>query len=309
MQTILFSCLILITCCCLAQNRYTDTSATVVSYWKKGDIRKYEIKEHSTTYTNDSLTKDEIEIDTINFFIADETAKSYLIEWEYLGHYSNDTDALKKKISEKLTKKFGNVKLEYSTAENGTFTQIENWEKLSKAFSYAFDEAIKSEKKNDALVKIFQKLKVIYKTKQGIENIFNKYVNTYHYLYGLEYFKNNPYYIESSLPNMFGGEPFPAQLAIKLDSVNTEKEIAYISINQSVDKEKARTAIISIIEMLTGKKSEGYFITKDDLFMINDKMKYSINLPDGWIVKHEFIRTVKADNVKNITKISINLLN
>lgn len=68
---------------------------------KKGEVKKYEIKELSTTYTNDTLTEDEIEIDTINF-IADETAKSYLIEWEYLGHSSNDTDALKKKYQKNL---------------------------------------------------------------------------------------------------------------------------------------------------------------------------------------------------------------
>jgi hypothetical protein len=50
------------------------------------------------------------------------------------------------------------------------------------------------------------------------------------------------------------------------------------------------------------------FLEKDDLFMINDKMKYKISIPDGWILKYEFHRTIKIDNVTKITKISINLL-
>ena len=293
----------------LAQNRYTDTSTTLVSYWKQGDLKNYEIKEETSTFTDDSLSETKTEIDTINFLVKEETNKSYLIEWEYLGHSSTDTDdQITKKISEKLNKKFGNLKLVYSTSETGAFHQIENWEKISKAFGYAFDEAIKSEKKNEELFKILKQLKELYQTKQGVENLFNKYVNTYHYLYGIEFFKSNPYYFETTLPNAFGGEPFPAQLAVKLDSINTDDEISYISINQSIDKEKAQKNILEILEKLSGKKMETDFLEKDDLFMINDKMKYKISIPDGWILKYEFHRTIKIDNVTKITKISINLL-
>ncbi len=292
-----------------AQNRYTDTSATLVSYWKKGDIKRFEITEQSVTYKHDTLKEEKTDIDTILFLVKEETSKSYLIEWEYLGNSSTDKDnAVLKKINEKLSKKYGNMKLLYSTSESGTFQQIENWEKLSKAFGYAFDEAIKGEKKNSDMVRIFKQLKELYQTKQGIENIFNKYVNTYHYLYGLEFFKNNPYYFETTLPNTFGGDPFPANLAIRLDSVNTADEKAYISIKQSVDKDKARTNIKEIIEKLGGKKLEDNFFDKDDLFLINDKMKYTVSLPEGWVEKYEFIRTIKVDNVKKITKININLL-
>jgi hypothetical protein len=80
------------------------------------------------------------------------------------------------------------------------------------------------------------------------------------------------------------------------------------SINQSIDKEKAQKNILEILEKLSGKKMETDFLEKDDLFMINDKMKYKISIPDGWILKYEFHRTIKIDNVTKITKISINLL-
>ena len=292
----------------IAQNRFTDTTTTLVAYWKKGDIKQFEIIDEKISYKNDTLTESEIDIDTINFIVAGETSKSYLIEWEYLGHSSTDTtDKLTQKITEKINKKFGNLRLEYSTSETGAFQQIENWEKLSKAFSYAFDEFIKSEKKNEELVSLLKKLKTIYQTKEGIENVFNKYLNTFHYLYGLEYFKNNPYYLETTLPNVLGGDPFPATLAIKLDSINTIDQLAYISINQSIDKEKAKENIIQLMEKIGGKviEDKGFL---DELFIIKDKMNYCIDIPEGWIRKYEFIRTLKIDTVKKFTKISINLL-
>ena len=79
-------------------------------------------------------------------------------------------------------------------------------------------------------------------------------------------------------------------------------------IKMAVDKDKARTNIKEIIEKLGGKKLEDNFFDKDDLFLINDKMKYTVSLPEGWVEKYEFIRTIKVDNVKKITKININLL-
>jgi hypothetical protein len=293
-----------------AQNKFTDNSTTLVAYWKKGTVKTFEIKEKTSSYQNDTLEEDKTEIDTIHFIIKEEHPKDYQIEWEYLGHSSTDTtDALPKKLNDKLNKKFGNLTVQYSTSETGAFNKIENWEKLSKAFCYIFDESIKEEKKGSKFEVMMQQLKDVYKTQNGIENLFNRYISTYHYLYGVEYAKDNPYYLETSIPNLFGGTPFPAKLAVRLDSVNTKDGLAYLSINQSIDKEKAKENILEIIQKLSGEKMNADAANELELFSINDKMKYVVSLEEGWVEQYEFTRTVKVNDAKKVTRLSINLVN
>jgi hypothetical protein len=114
--------------------------------------------------------------------------------------------------------------------------------------------------------------------------------------------------VDSEIPNIFGGKPFPALLTLSLLKLDASKDFARISIDQDLDKQRA-TALIqeAIVKLAATVDSTAKDKIKLETMEISDHMEYDLALSDGWIKKAVLKRTAKTPGIQKteITEILI----
>jgi hypothetical protein len=120
----------------------------------------------------------------------------------------------------------------------------------------------------------------------------------YHSAYGVEY-SFTPQITETTLPNFIGGDPWPAQVSLKLSKLNAKEDLAQVQINQEIDQVKAAAIIKQYIAKLSA--AQGKELPKDALpstIMIKDNTEFDIVLSSGWIKRAYMKRVAKVSDIE-----------
>lgn len=272
-----------------AQNTATDSTAPCVAYWRKGEVKNLVIKKTSITMDAGKEKKASSSTHEATLTVLDSTEKSYTLEWKYKPNKKSEIPEL-----ETFNNLLTQLKVIYSVTETGAYDSLINYEELKKYISEMLDELSKlSDNKKDMSATLTQYLPLL-KSKEGIESIFLKDIQTYHAPYGIEYSTKEPQTYETELPNVLGGDPFPAVVTLTLNKVDIPNDLAVIDISQDVDKEKAVKLMKEFFVRLSKAQNkplpEGEILTSME---IQDHYQYDLVLSDGWIRRMFTKRIIK----------------
>ncbi len=276
------------------QNKVTDTTATVVSYWQKGDKARLSFTQTKEKYKNGQLNSNNSSASIIDISIVDATEKSYTINWKYSNIKVNDQQA--NPLVQKLAKLSEGLVVIYKTDEMGTFKELVNWKKLQNSVYDALDKIAK-EFNSPQVDAALNQVKSVYSTKESIEQIVIRDVQLFHSLYGGEYKLKEKIVSETQLPNFLGGDPFPAIVTIEMTELKPKDNYCKIQILQSIDKAKATKVISDWVEKVSDGKSKE---TKMPTINIDDFSEFEVELITGWVTRAFHKRIVEADDTKNI---------
>lgn len=284
------------------QNKVTDTSATVVGYWGKGDTKKLIVKQGKEKNVNGKSSKEGSAYEA-TMKVLDETEKSYTIEWTY-RNISVDSD---NPLMKSLYKMAEGLKVIYKTDELGIFKELVNWEEMQSYLYKGLDKVEKEFGDNQAAKAVVKQFKGIYSTRESIESTLRD-IQLYHTPYGAEYKLNEPITAETQLPNILGGDPFPARLEIQMTVLKPKENYCKIVTKQEIDKERASKIIFEFIKKMAEKS--GKPLPKDTeipVITTNDISEHEIELAEGWVKRAYYKREMQSGQVKQIETYEITL--
>ncbi len=284
------------------QNKVTDTSATIVGYWQKGDYARLSLMQTKERYKNGKLNSSGSSNSLIDFLVTDATENSYTINWKYVSIDLGGPPS--SPLIEKLLKVIQGVTVVYQTDEMGTFKELLNWKEIQKIVYDAVD-SVGWQVNKDEMNAILSQLKNVYASKESIEQIVIRDVQLFHSLYGGDYVLKQKLVADTELPNFLGGEPFPAILTIEMTELKPRENFCKVQILQSINKEKATKLISDFIEKLSAGKSKE---TVMPVIGISDFNEFEVELNKGWVMRAFYKRIVEAENTKNIETYEIRKL-
>jgi hypothetical protein len=290
------------------QNTVTDSSATCVAYWKKGDVKTVTINKTSINYKKTKPPETTKATCKAIMTILEESETGYKIQWQYKVDNSAPGISDLSKFNELLT----NLKIIYTTSETGAYDSLVNYEEVKKFMSTTLNEIGKLKKyESPEFQKFLDQFKTLLENRQGIEGFLMKDINVLHSPYGIEYDKKHPQVFESELPNIFGGEPFPAVVTLSLLKLDATNNSAKIRILQTIDKEKSaailKEILIKLATPIRADAKEGIESAGIDSIELNDSYEFDLSLNNGWMKKVLFTRLINVAGSKktDITEIII----
>ena len=289
-----------------AQNRITDTSATCIAFWMNKEAKVYRIK-HSKEKTTTKGTVTGAATYEAYVKIIDSSATGFTIEWVYKnfkkeGFADNAINSLNA-IMEGLTVK-------YETDDVGTFTGLLNWQEVKNFALANYEKVYANAIQNSEFAAALNQVKAIFQSKENIEALLIREVQLFHSPYGVEYGKKGTV-TATELPNVTGGQPFPATVTLKLQELNTIKDFCTVSINQTVNKGKAGPIMAAMLKKMAGSRP----VTEEEIkkeiagLEISDLNSFTYSLSTGWIKNTVYKRIANVGSGKSVEIYEITAVN
>lgn len=285
-----------------AQNRITDTSATCIAFWKKGDYKIYKVtrtREKNNSSNIKSVTSGSYET---HIKIIDSTNNGYIIEWTNKNFKGQNAE---KEILANLNAVLEGMKIIYKTDDVGTFVELVNWKEVRDFAFISLENLIKKASEKEIINSINQ-IKPYFQTKESIETFLIKEIQLYHTPYGAEYnFKGSP--TATELPNAFGGNPFPATIIPKLEEINTTKDYCKVTLNQTVDKGKAGAIMAEMLLKISKKAVEDEVEMRKQIkdLEFSDTNEFSFAINSGWHKRIFYSRKTNVGSTKQVESLEI----
>ena len=255
-----------------AQNIPTENSTPVVAYWQKKDQKKLSITR--TTKKTETGKSPVFNSNTCEaqMQIIDSTTEGYTIVWTY-----KDAGTAAKKYPEltNITSLFNNLKIIYKTDEVGSFKELVNYEDVRKFLYHSMDALFQLAKDTAGISLIKTEFQKIFSSRESLQQLLLRDISLYHTVYGVEY-SFTPQTGETELPNFLGGDPWPAQLSLKLSQLKAKEDFAQVQMIQEIDEVKAAAIMKKFISKMAA--NQGKEVPKDAMpasIMIKDLTEFS----------------------------------
>ena len=285
------------------QNVVTDTSATLITYWSEGETQTLHISQSKSKFKKGTLISEEASSYTAQIKVLEETETSYTIQWTY-----KNISALKSKdpFSKRIAKMTEGLKVIYKTDEVGIFSGIVNLTEIQQYMNTSLDVIISEYENNPDLAPAMNQVRAIFSSKEAIEQLVIRDIQLYHSVYGSEYILNEEYSGETLLPNVLGGDPFPAIITVEMTKLIPYRNYAKFVMKQFVDPDKVMESIQNFTKEMAeksgGSAPDNQPLPKMDIYDYNE---FEAQLETGWLSRAYYRRTVEADEAKIVESYEI----
>lgn len=282
----------------------SDSSVLVKADWRKGAKKTIEITIMKEKMKKDTVIEKLSTISIIEVTIKDFTAQGYTIEWLTKKIKINDTLHSTNPIMQHILKITEGIREEFETDEAGAFKELKNWEEIKSNLEKVTDTLFNVLNKvmdTNQINAIKNMIKQLYGSKEQIEAAAIKEIQLYYAPFGVEYTLGEVLEFDASLPNIFGGDPFPAKYKIELKEINSANNTCKLQINQILERVKANEIVYSFLSKMA-KETGQAMPDKSQIpkFDIKDEAIYIIDTKEGWVKKVNSKRTIKTDDITRI---------
>lgn len=274
-----------------SQNIINNTTAQTVAYWEVGNIYKAAVTE-----TNEGVKKGvpfkTTSKGSVQIEVLDATDTTYTLEWSF-GKWTT-TPPVTDKIQLAIEKAFEPIKVRYQTTETGVYKEIINWHEIMAASDSAIN-GILATITDKPLRDTMRTMLPLMLTQQLYENVFSKYIVSFHAAYGLEYKLNESYGGDVPTPNPWDNDmPIMAQYGITMTSLNKTTAMAHFSVVQEVYEDEAQKFIAAFMETLSADSGQ----VPDLELQLTMKVEQDINLKTTWPTQTTFSEVKQVEKNK-----------
>ena len=274
-----------------SQNIINNTTAQTVAYWEVGNIYKAAVTE-----TNEGVKKGvpfkTTSKGSVQIEVLDATDTTYTLEWSF-GKWTT-TPPVTDKMQLAIEKAFEPIKVRYQTTETGVYKEIINWHEIMAASDSAIN-GILATITDKPLRDTMRTMLPLMLTQQLYENVFSKYIVSFHAAYGLEYKLNESYGGDVPTPNPWDNDmPIMAQYGITMTSLNKTTAIAHFSVVQEVYEDEAQKFIAAFMETLSASSGQ----VPDLELQLTMKVEQDINLKNTWPTQTTFSEVKQVEKNK-----------
>jgi hypothetical protein len=300
MKSFLFFIIIISSLSSFSQNRLTAKTATCIAFWNNGENKVFQITHTKEKYFKGSpKSKAEVKYE-VHLKITDSTSEGFVIEWTYKNFKSAEVeDSLTGSMNEIME----GLTIKYKIDDVGAFSELLNWEEVRDYAFKSIDKIAKAKPNGITFNNALKQTKNMFQSRENIEAVLIKEIQLLHTPYGVEYNLKGDI-IETELPNISGGKPFPAKITIKLNEINIKENYCKVSLIQIIDKGKAGAIIIDFIKKMTLADSQKNMMKNKRIeqMEISDVNEFTYSISSGWIVKLLYQRTADILDTKQIEK-------
>lgn len=302
-KPLLISFLFFSSTCLFSQINKADSTVGIVGYWSLNEKQSYSIfKEKYKIIGSDTSDAHRFNYQ-VDITILDSTESSYTIEWYYRNFESFTDNSIVlafSRISE-------NLKVIIKTDEYGGIIEVVNWEEIRDSIFVA-TTLLKEEFKDVPYIdELINKTNNNFLTKENIESGSIGDIVLFYYFHGGLYKLNDVLEAEIQLPNLYGGNPFDADVSIWLDEINEEDFNSVLRMTQSIDSEQLTDATYLYLKELTSIADSTLPDRVDFAPLQNDTWTVSQIHESGWILYAMETKETMMDNTINVENMIIEI--
>lgn len=270
----------------------------LVPHWIAGETRSIEITKGRTENNPDIGEITASATTPIEITVLEQTEDGYVIQWVY-GEARLDSGELPSDpMIDVMTSMANGLRFEFGTDELGIPTGLRNWEEveasLKETVNLMFDFIEGQGMAGGEIESIRQALEPLMSSRELMEALSSDEIGLYHLPFGGIYDLAIPVSSSDLLPNVFGGDPFPAQAEITLVSYDPQSERAIFRWTMTPDPERTHEIIMQT--MIDLAESSGAEPPQEsdlpDPFSIKDEAEYVIDVASGWVLSVEYQREI-----------------
>jgi hypothetical protein len=289
MKTLLTVVCILFYLLPFAQNTTTDTSATCIAYWRKGEHKTFRItksKENQPEKKPKSQSQFTYEA---HVQVLDSTAEGYTLQWQFKNFGAKDDPAadLAGAVMEKL-------KIHYTTTSTGAFKDLTNWKEV-RDFYISMMELSFDRPQDDTAQAIKKQVLSLFQTKEQVEALLIREVQLYHTPFGFEYTKGERR-TETTLDNLFGGAPLPAIQTLIVPQIAPAQNTFILLIETQLDKGSLTQVGMDVLKKLLPFPVASEQEMKEAFAALQTKVnsEFHVTLSTGWLSKVRYQKEVQS---------------
>jgi hypothetical protein len=288
MKTFLSIPLILFTLLSFAQNTATDSSATCIAYWQKGEGKVFQItRSKEGIVAGKTSNKSSLNYEA-HVQVLDSTSEGYTLQWQYKNFNSEDNPSLSM-----VNLLLEELKIIYTTTTSGAFKDLTNWKEVRDFYVATFEMSFKGNK-DDTAKAVKDKILSMFQTKEQVEALLIREVQIYHTPYGFEYAKEERKGA-TELNNVFGGDPFPAIQTIQAPDINPKGKYFTVHMNTEIDKGVAGGFAQDVLKKLMPfpSSSDAEVLKALAELQLKESSEFRVDLSTGWLSKALYKKEVK----------------
>ncbi|NMM47605.1 hypothetical protein [Marinigracilibium pacificum] len=287
-----------------AQINSQDSSVQVISYWDLNETYSYAVSEEKFKIIDTDTTNRSFLTYNVDITVVDSTEKSYTIEWKYSNYSSSNEN----EFIDKLNEVYEGMVIRFTTDELGIFKEIINYNEVKKSVQKTTAFLKEEWKDKEMFQPMIEEVENMFMSKEAFENGIIKDIQQYHLFHGIVLEKEETYYGDIQVPNMFGGEPFDSRIAFWLDTIDFEEYTYDLIMEQSLNSEQLTKAtydfMSSNISEMKAYLSEGGELPK----ITKDTFTISRVHNTGWLIFSVETTEIKADKTTRIEERIIEIL-
>ncbi len=291
------------------QINMSDSTMRVYGYWNLNDKQTYQVMQSKYKIdTSDSTAWDTTSTDIVKYkvdiTITDSTANSYTIDWFYHDYEFTPTgdfyDRLKTITNEQT--------ITIKTNELGTFLEVVNWKDVRDNIKNVVKKLSKEMKDVPQIDNVMKQVEGMFSSKESIEAAAIDEIQLFYTYHGGWYKLDSLLEIQTKVPNLYGGEPFDAEISALLDSIDTTNWVSTFRMRLSVDPEQLINATFAYLsDMAATMKIPGPTM-KEMPKLKHETWTYTDVHDSGWIIYTIQSKEVSAEGLLRVEELSLELL-
>ncbi len=189
----------------------------------------------------------------------------------------------------------------------GSFVEVVNWKEIRDVIKKGTDLLAKDYSNIPEMDKVLKQATLLYSSKEAIESGAIKDIQQFHTFHGGKYRLGEVVEGKIKVANLYGGEPFDANMQVYLDEMDVKENNFLLRSFQETDKEQLLTATLDYLKQM----SETLKIkapTRDDVKDLKNELATASLIHDsGWNVYTIQTLTVSSNNVTQVEERVIEL--
>jgi hypothetical protein len=273
-----------------------DSTVQAVGYWDMNEKQSYFVSlEKLKIAQNDTTSRDFFQY-AVDITVVDSNASSYTLDWFYHDfNIQTNNDFINKvsSIAEDMT-------ITIKTDELGVFKEVVNWEEI-QAYIYNGISLLRTESENLPNVdQIIEQLKGLYSSKEMIEAAAIKEIRQFYTFHGGKYKLGKEITANMKVNNLYGKDPFDAELQVSLDEINVEDNNSIIRMKQTVDSEQLTKSTFEYLTRMATTMGVSPPEWEEFPVLINETWTASRIHGSGWLIYSIETKEVSTENALNI---------
>ena len=250
------------------------TKIAFIAYWAKGDSYKFKMVKSIERIKNDKTVRNDSIVYNAFFKVLDSTSTSYKISWKYNCDilYSLNLPEKLKKNKKSIT----DIEVIYTTDENGTGVNIENWQTISDIYTKVIND-VKSNltpEEDKIYSSVLDPIINALSKQEGVEEYCTKELKLFHFPFGVEFDPEEELTYDQIIPSPYSKEGLKAKTRVYFEEHNYKDSHCTFYSELNIDPEDSKKMLTSLLKNMGIKDKD----LKQDI----KKSKYEINDFNGY---------------------------